>query len=143
MAAMTLPLIFCAFSMNSDKPGQDDFQNTAQFAGFDHVDKQAVEDFRVLGQRFGERAAAFDRQRQLANDGFQVGIPLLFFEHAQAAQQRQAGIHERGQLAGESGNTLGLTLPPKPGILMLRFMNPPFSCRRFGRPAGLSCPSFP
>ncbi len=42
---------------------QHDFEHAAQFARLDHVDEQAVEDFGMLGQRLGEGAAAFDRQR--------------------------------------------------------------------------------
>ena len=44
------------------QPGQHDFQHAAQFAGFDHVDEQAIENLGMLGQAFGEGAAAFDRQ---------------------------------------------------------------------------------
>ena len=63
MAAMTLPLIFCAFSMNSARRFKHDFEHTAQFAGLDHVDEEAVENFGMLRQAFGKGAAAFDRQR--------------------------------------------------------------------------------
>ena len=41
---------------------QHDFKHAAQFAGLDHVDKQPVEDFRMLGQPFGKGAAAFNGQ---------------------------------------------------------------------------------
>src|SRR5439155_14052335 len=71
---------------------QDDFEHATQFAGFYHVDEQAIEYFRVLRQGLGKRAAAFDRKRQDADDGFKRGISFLLFEHAEPAQQRQAGI---------------------------------------------------
>ena len=62
MAATTLPLIFWAFSWNSDEPVQHDFQHTAQFAGFDHVDVKPVKNLGMLRQCLGKSAAAFDRR---------------------------------------------------------------------------------
>ena len=107
-AALTLPLIFCAFSMNSARRFKHDFQHAAQFAGLDHVDEQAVENLGMLGQRLGKGAAAFDGQRQFAENALERGVALLFFQHAQTAQQRQAGVHQRRQLARESRQHLRL-----------------------------------
>ena len=56
----------------------------------------SVKDFRMLGQALGEGAAAFDGYRQFVNDALEGGVALLLFQHAQTAQQRQAGIHQRG-----------------------------------------------
>ena len=50
MAAMTLPLIFWAFSMNFGEAVQHHFQHAAQLAGLDHVDEEPVEDLGMLGQ---------------------------------------------------------------------------------------------
>ena len=84
---------------------QHDFQHAAQFAGLDHVHEQAVENFGMLRQRLGKRAAAFDGQGQLAENFLERAVALLFFQHAQSAQQRQAGVHQRRQLPGERRST--------------------------------------
>src|SRR5438309_955263 len=42
------------------QPRQDDFEDTAELPGLDHVDEEIVEDTRTLGQPFGERASALD-----------------------------------------------------------------------------------
>ena len=96
---------------------QDDFEHAAQFAGLDHVDEEAVEDLGVLGQALGEGAAAFDGHGQFADNALEGGVPLLLFQHAQAAQQRQAGIHQRRQLAGEGGEDLGFDPAAQAGDL--------------------------
>src|ERR1035441_499682 len=59
---------------------EHDFEHATQLARFDHVDKKPVEDFGMLGQAFGEGAAAFDRHGQLGDDGLQGGVPLLLFQ---------------------------------------------------------------
>ncbi|MGC3957906.1 MAG: hypothetical protein QM813_08180 [Verrucomicrobiota bacterium] len=56
-------------------------------------------------------------ERQFADDAFQGGIALLFFQHAQTAQQRQTGVHQRRQLAGERGEDLGFNIAAKTGDL--------------------------
>ena len=114
---------------------EDDFEHAAQFAGLDHVDEEAVEDLGMLGQGLGEGAAAFDGEGQFADDVLEGGVLLLFFQHAQAAQQRQAGIHQRGQLAGEGGQDLGFDLAAQAGDLDLELRSPPCpsSCRRLCR----------
>ena len=65
-----------------------------------------------------------------------VGFRFLLFEHAQAAQQRQAGIDEGGQLPGESGQDLGFNLPAKPGDLDVD-AKALFFCPGFGAAFGL------
>ena len=94
---------------------QHHLQHAAQLAGLDHVDEEPVEDLGMLGQALGEGAAAFNRHGQLADDRLEGRIPFLLFEHAQAAQQGQPGIHQRRQLAGESGEDLGFYPPAQPG----------------------------
>ena len=67
-------------------------------------------------------------------------IPFLLLEHAQAAQQRQAGIHQRGQLAGEGGQDLGLYPAAQAGDLDVEVDVEPLALLlglRFGRRAGL------
>ena len=117
---MTLPLIFWAFSDEFGEAGEDDFEHAAQFAGLDHVDEEAVEDFGVLSQGLGEGAAAFDGQGQFAEDTLEGHVALLLFQDAQPAQQGQAGVHQRGQLAGEGGKDLGFDLAAQAGDFDLK-----------------------
>jgi len=56
-------------------------------------------------------------QGEFADDIFQRGIFFLFFEHAQAAQQRQTGVPQRGQLTGKVVKTFDLTLAAEAGDL--------------------------
>ena len=98
---------------------QHHFEHAAQFTGLDHVDEQAVENLRMLRQGLGKRAAALDGERQFAKNSPERGVALLFFEHAQAAQERQARVHQRGQLAGEGRQHLGFHPPAQTGNLDL------------------------
>ncbi len=63
---------------------------------------------RMLRERLRKSAAAFDRQRQFANDGLEGGIALLLFQDAKTTKQRQPGVHQRGQLPREGREHLGL-----------------------------------
>ena len=87
---------------------------------------KTVENFGMLGQTFGKGAAAFDRKARSAMMFFRVGIAFLLFQHAQAAQEGQTGIHQRGQLAGKSGENLGLNLAAEAGNLDVDIDPPPF-----------------
>ena len=89
------------------KAAENDFKDAADFAGFDHVDEEAVENLGVLGQGLGEGAAALDSGAQFAKDVFEVDVLLLFLQHAQSPQKGQAGLHQSRQLAGEGGEHLG------------------------------------
>ncbi len=82
------------------------FQHAADLAGLDHVDVELVENLRVLRQPFGERAAALHRVAELGDGRLEHRVALLFFEHRQPAQQRQAGVDERRQLPGEDHQDL-------------------------------------
>ena len=114
---LDLALDFLRLFREFGEPFEHDFEHTAQFAGLDHVDEQAVENFGMLRQRFGEGAAAFNGNGQFAQNVFQRDVAFLFFQHAQSAQQRQTGIHQRGQLAGEGRQHLRLHPPAETGDL--------------------------
>ena len=89
---------------------QHHFQHAAQLARLDHVHEQAVENLGMLRQRLGKRAAAFNRQRQVAENFFERAVAFLLFKHAQSAQERQTRVHQRRQLPRERGQDLGLDL---------------------------------
>ena len=94
---------------------QDHFQHAAQFAGFDHVHIKPIEHFRVLRQTLGEGAAAFDCQRKIIDNLFEVGVFFLPFQHPQSAQQGQTGVHQRRQLPGKRRQYLWFDLSAKAG----------------------------
>ena len=85
-----------------------DFQRARGFARARQVDGEVVEDPRVLRQRVGERRAALDRLAHPLQDGPEPRDHALLREDAQAAQQREARLHERRQLAREDRQVLGL-----------------------------------
>ena len=82
---------------------EDDFQGTAGLAGLDHVDVEAVEGLGGLGHGLGERGPAFDLVADVDQGVFQGPGRDLLFENLQAAQDRQAGVLQDGELAGEGG----------------------------------------
>ena len=62
----------------------------------------------MLRERLGKGAAALNGHGQVAEDALERGVALLFFEHAQTAQQRQARVHQRRQLPRERRQHLRL-----------------------------------
>jgi hypothetical protein len=98
---------------------EDDFENAAELAGLDHVHIEAVENLGMLREALGEGAAALDGRGEVADNVFERGILLLFFEDAEAAQEGKAGVHESGQLTGESGEGFVSDATPEAGDLDL------------------------
>ena len=89
---------------------QNDVENTAGFAGFDHVGGEVIEDDRVLPHCVGQCRAAFHRgphagQRLLKRLVFLVGR-----QDFQTLHQGQAGIDHDRELAKEDRDVLGLDL---------------------------------
>ena len=85
---------------------EDDFQRTAGLAGLDHVDVEAVEGLGRLGHRLGERGPALDLVADVDQAVFQGPAGGLLLENLQASQDRQAGVLENRELAGEGGQHL-------------------------------------
>ena len=72
------------------QPLKHHVQNTASFAGLDHVDIEAVEDFRVFGKRLGKRFAAAHITKHFPGDVFEHFIFRNFYDHGKPAVKRQA-----------------------------------------------------
>ena len=89
------------------QPLEDDFQGPARLAGLDHVDVQAVEGLGRLGHGLGEGGPAFDLVADVDEASSSAPPAWLLLEDLQAAEDRQAGVLEDGQLAGEGGEDLG------------------------------------
>ena len=68
---------------------QNDVENTAGFAGLDHVGGQVVEDHRELAHGVGQRRAAFNRGPDAEQRFLESGILLVGAENLQALHQRQ------------------------------------------------------
>ncbi|MCZ7648872.1 MAG: hypothetical protein M5U26_27050 [Planctomycetota bacterium] len=80
---------------------QDGVELTGRFAGLDHVDVDAAEDRRMLGQRGAQVHAAAHVLDDRADAGFETGVFGLFFEDVQTFEHRDAGADHRRELARE------------------------------------------
>ena len=98
---------------------QDDFQGPARLAGLDHVDVQAVEGLGRLAHGLGEGGAALDFVADVDQRVLQGARLGLLFQDLQAAEDRQAGFLEDGQLAGEGGQHLGVDAAEDEGLALL------------------------
>ena len=83
------------------KARQNFRQQTAFFTGGYHADIQAVENFGMLLQRFGETIAAFDARADVFDDVAHDFVGGLFGQRLQRLHHRQTGVNHGGQLAGE------------------------------------------
>ncbi len=92
---------FLSFLLVFGEAGEDDFEHTAEFAGFDHVDVEFVENFGVLCEGLGESGATLDGVREVADGGFEDWVWFLFSEDGEGAEEGQAGVDECGELASE------------------------------------------
>ena len=66
------------------KPSEHKLKHAADFAGFDHVDVQIVEDPRMQRERVGKCAAALHGIRDFVDRVFQHLVALLFRQDVQA-----------------------------------------------------------
>ena len=98
---------------------QHDFQHTAEFPGFHHVDEQAVENAGMLRQSLGERGAALHGIAQGFNGHAQVGVRLLLGQHVQALEQGKPCVNQSSKLAGENHQSLGLDFASQFAFLLL------------------------
>ncbi len=86
---------------------QHDVQHAARLAGLDHVAVEFVEGLRILGHALGEGGAALHLVGHRADDVLQhAGLGLLL-QDVEGLHDRDAGVRQRGELAGEHGQVLG------------------------------------
>ena len=98
---------------------EDDFQRTAGLAGLDHVHVEPVERLGVLGHRLGEGGAGLDVLDDVDQRVLEHARLHLAFEDAQGPQDRQAGVLEGRELAGEGAQHLAAMTPPMVNVLRL------------------------
>ena len=80
---------------------QDRIEHTSQLASGHQVHEQIIEDFRVLSQRIGKRAARLDRHFDVFEASLEVWVRFLVREEVQRLDDRQARVDHRGELASE------------------------------------------
>ena len=76
----------------------------------------------MLRERLGKRAAALDGQFQSAENSSERAVAFLFFQQRNPRRSGRAASTSVANCRVNVVKTLGLTLPPKPGILMLMLM---------------------
>ena len=103
-----LVLDLLRFLLEFREPRQHHFEHAAELPGAHHVDIKIVEEAWMLRESFGKGAAALHGIRQFVDRAFEHRIALLFREDAQTAEQRQPGIDQSGELAGENHKHLRL-----------------------------------
>jgi len=89
---------------------EDGLQGTAGLAGLDHVAVELVERLGVLGEGVGEGGPALDVLDDILQRILEHARLALAVEDLQAPEDRQAGVLERRELAGEGAELLGRDL---------------------------------
>ncbi len=104
-------------------------ERTADLTGAHHRDVEAVERLRVLRHRLRERRALLDVHPDLVDDlGERLALGLLG-EDVERAQQREAGVDHRRELAREDRDVLQLdAVGRSPGIFSSRWSVVPPCC---------------
>src|SRR5208337_4174112 len=116
--SLDLPLERLGLFLEVGQALKDRFESTAGLARLDHVAVQPVERLGMLGERLGERLAALDVLDHVAQRVLEHPRLALALEDLQAAEDRQAGVLKRRELAGEGAKLLGRELAdrePLPG----------------------------
>ena len=80
---------------------EDRVEDAGRLARLDHRDVEAVEDLRVARHRLREQQAALDVAAQLLQHGAEVLVVGLLLEDDERADDVQAGLDHRRELAGE------------------------------------------
>ena len=117
--ALDLPLEGLGLFLEVGQALKDDFEGTAGLARLDHVAVQPVERLGVLGERLGQRLAALDVLDHVPQRVLEHARLALALEDLQAAQDRQAGVLKRRELAGEGAKMLGRDLADRERLLLL------------------------
>ena len=112
---------------------EDRLEGTAGLARLDHVAVEPVERLGVLGEGLGEGRAALDVLDDVAQRVLEHARLALAFEDLQAPEDRQAGVLEGRELAGEGAELLGRDLADRERLLLA-------PCRPSSSPP---CPSSP
>ena len=102
-------------------------QVTARFTGAHHADVEVGIGAWMAAQGFGKGFAGFDVLSDVSDDLREIGVFGLFGEDVQALKQRQTGIDDGRQLAGEEQQFDGFNAAPSEpatglGALNLNFV---------------------
>ncbi len=94
---------------------QNDVENTAGFARFNHVGGEVVEDVGILAHGIGQRRAAFYRGADAGQRLLEGLVFLVRRQDFQTLHQRQSGIDHDRELAEENRDVLDLDLARSEG----------------------------
>ena len=120
MAPLTLRLSDSGLFLELGQAAENGFQGAARLAGFDHVDVQPVEGLGLLGHRLAQGRARLDVVADVDQAVLQAAGPsCCSFEDSQAAEDRQAGVLQDGQLPGEGGEHLAVHAADGEGLAAL------------------------
>jgi hypothetical protein len=120
MAAMTLPLIFCAFSMNSERRLRTTSSTPPISPALTMLTKRRLKTLGCWARASEKVLPPSMETARSPRMPLRLAFFLLLLQHAQAAQQRQAGLHQRGQLPGEGGQDLGFDAAAQAGDFDLK-----------------------
>jgi hypothetical protein len=101
------------------KTVQQRFQNTGGLAGLHQIAVEAVEIQRKLAKGGAQRGAGFHIGADVVEQLGDAGVGVATAHDVERLQQRHAGLHHGGQLAGEQRNVLGLDLLAAAGPALL------------------------
>ena len=87
---------------------QNGVQDTAGFAGLDHVHSEVVEYFRMTTHRIRQRGAAFHGAADVRQHLLESSVLLVGRKDFETLNERQSGIDHDGELAEEDGQLLSL-----------------------------------
>src|SRR5690606_35700729 len=88
------------------QPGQDDIENTAGFAGADHVDVEPRKVFGMAGERFGQGLASLDLLKNILDDGAECRLGGELGGNSQAPVQGETGADQSREFFGEEEDIL-------------------------------------
>src|SRR5438128_82407 len=83
-------------------------------AGFNHADEEAIEDSRMLSDRFIESLTALDASCNITYDMAEIALALriaLFVKSGQRLHERNTGLDHGRELAGEQHHISLLNRP--------------------------------
>ncbi len=87
---------------------QNDVQNTAGFAGLNHVGGEVVEDLGIELHGVGQSGAAFDRGTHAGQRLLESRVLLVGGQNFQTLHQGKTGVDHDRELPEENGDVLGL-----------------------------------
>ena len=106
--ALNLVLDLLSLFKKLGEPIQRLFKDTAGLTCLRHVNVKMVKNSRILRQRLRERRTPFHGDSHAEEGLLQCRILRLLCQNPETSHQREARVHQRGKLAGQHHEFLGL-----------------------------------